>query len=425
MVTTVVDHRRRIPCSHRVPCNGGHPAPPASRIDMLRFLSSSHAVHALIALSILASGVFLYRGIVSNPPVAETREQAAALPHVEAITLATDTFPITLSSQGTAEPAVRMQLVPGIAGRVEVVGDAFEVGASFREGDLLVAIDARDYRIAVLDARARLAEAEASLQNEEAEAKRALEDWRSLGHAGTPSDLTLRKPQLASAAASAAAAEAQVQRAELDLERTRILAPWDGRVSERKVELGQFAAANAVLGEICRQGSFEVRLPLDARQFGHLSSEQLADSDIAVSLDARIGDRTHRWQGQLVRSEDIDPTTQQLFVVARVDDPVSDQGLRLRSGQFLDAVIAASTLEDAVVIPHRALTDSGDVQLLTPDNRIERRQVTLAASNNAGVAVTSGLDAGERLIVTPLPGATDGTPVQAAIDGKAADNDGT
>ena len=109
------------------------------------------------------------------------------------------------------------------------------------------------------------------LQEEQARSRQARADWKSMGRKGEPTALTARLPQVAAAKANLAAGEAQVEKAELDLSRTRLIAPYDGRVISKQVDVGEFVNRGQALGRIHALDSAEVRLPLSAKQIRYLA----------------------------------------------------------------------------------------------------------------------------------------------------------
>lgn len=233
--------------------------------------------------------------------------------------------------------------------------------------------------------------------------------------------MTLRKPQLAAASANRDAALAQVQRAELDLQRTRLLAPYDGVVSARSVDPGQFVSRGSPIGQIHAIDSVDVRLPLSSRQLTYLNTA----GDAQVELSARVGGDVRTWAGTLNRVEGIDVATQQLNVIVRVQDPyrqTSNTGSNfpLRVGQFVSARIAGKVLDEVFVIPRAALREEREVLIMTDDNKIERRAVVIAWSDDEFAAVSDGLFDNVALVTTPLSSVTDGTPVRVAGDRQSA-----
>jgi RND family efflux transporter MFP subunit len=221
-----------------------------------------------------------------------------------------------------------------------------------------------------------------------------------------------------------ASAEARLTQARLGLERTKIVAPYAGRVLERNVDIGQYVSPGTVLVRIYAVDYVEVRLPLTNRQLEFVDIPEVyrgnnpADrrADLPVRLSARIGSRIHTWDGRVVRAEgSIDTQSRQLFVIAQVDDPYGKGPAGrppLKVGQFVEAEIEGRTVDDVVVIPRSALRAGGEVLLVNDENRLETRAIEVLWTDEQNAVAGSGLAPGERLVLTPLGGAMDGIEVR-------------
>jgi len=168
---------------------------------------------------------------------------------------------------------------------------------------MLAQVDPRDYEIALILADANVAQASATLAEEQALAKQAAADWRNLGRRGSPSDLTLRKPQLAAAEANLAGARGQVQRAQLDLERTTIAAMYDGRISAKQVDLGQYVNTGSSLAQIYSTGNAEIRLPLTSNQLQFIDLDDAIARQQPIMLSATIAGSAAEWTSTLSSSK--------------------------------------------------------------------------------------------------------------------------
>lgn len=399
----------------------------------------------VLPIMVIGFAALSARLISANKPEPQIRDEQASIAAVDATRLKASRYPVLIRSRGTVQPTLANTLVPAVPGTVTSIDDDFVVGGRFSAGDVLLQIDPRDYDIALTQAQANLAQANAQLSEEQALAGQATAEWRSLGRSGEPSALTLRQPQLAAAKANSEAAVAQVLRAELDLERTRVVAPYDGIVTERLVDTGQFVGLGAPVGSIHSLHAVDVSLPLTNRQLtflqlpnaaqGEIQGDILnraADSDSAnhsnklvaqnypaVELTASVGATQLLWKGLLIRAEGIDPTTQQLNVIVRVQQPYTQADRPLRVGQFVQAKIEGQVLEDVFVIPRSALREGREVLIVDANNLIQRRDVNVVWSDNERVVIDAGVQAGEVLVTTPLSTVANGTPVQASIDGAA------
>lgn len=378
-------------------------------------------IRFLLPLLILLAGGAVAIGLIKTAPEAERKRPKTPLPTVEVMLLQPQDYQVRVPSRGTVSPLTSSTLIPEVAGKIVRVGENFRNGGFFAAGELLLQIDPRDYENAVTIARAELVEQRQALVEEEARSRQAEEDWQKLQLSGQPDPLVLRLPQLETARAKLAAAEARLRQAELELERTAILAPYAGRVLEKKVDYGQYVAAGSALAEIYASDSVEVRLPITSAQQDFLDLPETGASSAAaagmVEFIARVGERQELWPGRLVRTEaSVDVRSRQLFVVAQIEEPYRRRNGRtpLKIGQFLEAQILGKKLESVFVIPRRAIRGERSVHLVDADNRLRRKSLEVAWQDEQNLIVRGPLQAGERLSLTALPFAADGIKVKVA-----------
>ncbi len=377
----------------------------------------------LIPVLVLVGSAFAAKTILENRPEPRKRPQFPKVQAVEATALKLSNYPVVIRSQGTVKPTQSSTMVAEVTGTIVKLADDYVIGGSFSKGDVLMQIDERDYTIALTQAEANLAQSTAALQEEAARGQLAKSEWESLRRGKKASEFTLRLPQLAAARANRDAAQAQVDRAKLDLERTRFVAPFDGKVLETSVDPGQFVSRGARLGQIYSTESVDVRLPLSSRQLTFLdipTSGNLPPSQLPnIELNAVVAGEKQTWTGKVVRAEGVDTATQQLNIIARIEKPFADGRTPLRIGQFVEANIAGRVLENVFVLPRSAVREDREVLLVNKDNQLERREVTVAWADEQTAAISGGLEAGAVLVTTPLSTVTNGTPVRATIDGVA------
>ena len=302
--------------------------------------------------------------MIRNRPPVEVQSPVFTPPGVRVEEVTLRDIPLSVTSQGTVRPRTESQLVSEIAGRVTWVAPEFAEGGFFESGDVLVTIDPFDYQQAVVSARSQLAQARLRLAQEEAEAEVAVREWETLGR-GDPRALTLRKPQLEEARASVAGAEAGLERAERDLERADIVAPYAGRVRRKDVDIGQFVRVGDAVATIYAVDVAEVRLPLPDEQLAFLdlplSYRGGADQpQPRVTLRATFAGEAHEWQARIVRTEsEIDPVSRMVHAVAEVVDPYAPGPNRRRPplavGMYVEAEIAGRTARGIAVVPRAAL----------------------------------------------------------------------
>ncbi|MBT8070569.1 MAG: efflux RND transporter periplasmic adaptor subunit [Xanthomonadales bacterium] len=324
-----------------------------------------------------------------------------------------------VESQGTVRPRTETTLVSEVSGKIVSVAPEFVAGGFFREGEVLLQIDPSDYAAGLKRAEAALASRQAKLADETARAEQALKDWTNLGRQGQPSDLGLRKPQLADARANVSAAEADVQKARRDLERTRITVPYDGLVRQKAVDIGQYVTLSTRLGVTFAIDTAEVRLPLTNSDLHYLdlpSETEVKSRDKTfppVMLSAERAGETVRWQARIIRTEGVvDETSRVIYAVAQVVDPYGVLGQsnqqELKIGTFVNAKIEGLPAENVVVLPRYVLRADNTILVANADDELEILPVTVLRAEPKKVYLSGGIEGGTRVVVTtldaPIPG---------------------
>ena len=380
--------------------------------------SMAKLLRYLLPLVVLGVGYLVYAQFsVKEEPKARVRHKRPPI-EAETTVLARTDFRVTLNSQGVVRPHNETSLTSRVSGRIMKISPVFESGSFFKKDAILVELDPSDFLAAVSGAEARLARAEASLAQEEARAKQSLLDWNDLGYTEPPTELVLRKPQLKEAKANVKAAQAELSDTTRDLERTKIIAPYAGRVKERLVGLGQSVGPSTNLGDIFSTDFAEVRISLSARELPHvILPNNPDDSPIPVTLtDALAKENPQSWQGSIVRTEGIlDEKSRKLFVIARVDDPFglnSEINGPLRVGQPIRATLKGEPIKNVFVIPRENLRRPNEVILVEPvEMKLHRVVVDPVWTDEHSLVVRKGLTEGWHLVTKRLLNAPEGARV--------------
>jgi len=375
----------------------------------------------IVPAAIIIATIFSVMFIKGNPPKASRfSAPPKAKINVAVKPLQLIDYPVEIDSFGTVKPRTQSMLVAQVSGLIIDINEQFREGGFFEKGDVLLQLDDRDLKAEVKSAQANLLNAEQNLLEEQARGRQALTDWQRLGNESEPSILVLRKPQLAAAQAQVLSAQAQLERAQLNLERTKIKAPYAGRVLNRSVDLGQVVSNNMQLATIYATDSVEIRLPIKNKDLPFINlPEQYRDgaknqrgSAVNFTSDL-IGEQ--QWQGQLIRTEGaIDESAQQLYVVAKINDPyksTSDNQYPVKIGQYVKAKINGKVASQVLVIPNSAIYQ-GSYVYVVENGTLQRKNIALAWQNALQGIVSKGLEAGSQLVLTPLGQVSSGTPVQ-------------
>jgi len=355
-----------------------------------------------------------------NSQRAERKAGTAQAIMVDTVVAEVGSLNLTVNSQGTVRPRTETTLVAEVPGKIVSVSADFVAGGFFRKGEVLLQIDPSDYRAGLKRALAALASRKAKLADETARSEQALKDWRNMGKQGQPSDLGLRKPQMADAKANVSAAEADVEKARRDLERTQITVPYDGLVRQKAVDIGQYVTPGTRLGITFAVDTAEVRLPLTNSDLKYLdiptgTEARNQEKNLPpVTLSAQRAGDTDIWQARIIRTEGVvDETSRVVYAVAQVIDPYGvlgqSQQEELKIGTFVNAEIQGLPVEDIVVLPRHVLQTNNTVLSVDAKSELEILPVTVLRAEPKKVYISSGIYTGTHVITTTLDAPVPGT----------------
>jgi RND family efflux transporter MFP subunit len=368
-------------------------------------------------------------GLIASAPKVENVVPERIFPAVGVIKGHTRDVPLWVRSQGAVAPRTESALVPEVSGPVIWVSPSLASGGFFKEGEVLLRIDAQDYEAAVARARAEVARAEGEDEHAQAELRRQKGLARS--NATSPSHLSNARRAARVRSAALDSARVALEQARRDLQRTTLTAPFEGRVREEHVDMGQFVARGTPVATLYATDFAEIRLPIADRQLAFLdlpefSSETNAFEGPEVILRTSFAGREHEWRGTVVRTEgEIDARSRMVHVVAQVEDPygrASAQGPEgsikrppLAVGLFVRAEIAGSVAKGVIAIPRSAIRNDQRILIVDGENRLRERQVEIIRIDQEEVLIRTQLGEGERICTSPLQVAVEGMQVQPIL----------
>jgi RND family efflux transporter, MFP subunit len=330
---------------------------------------------------------------------------------VEVVEAQPENIRFEVEGQGNVRPKHMTNLVSQVSGQVIEISENFVNGGFFDKGEIIVQIDPADYRVALQSAKASLAQAKAALAEESARAKVAKVEWESLQMGEIPA-LGIREPQVASAVAAVQSAEAAVAKAQRDLDRTTIRAPYAGILQNKNVDIGQFLTMNTQVGTLYGSEVAEIRVPLSDRDLAYIDLPD-ANHDGAyphVALTSEVAGETYTWHGNLVRSEGVlDQNSRVIYGVVEVEDPYNQQSDRhpvpLRFGRFVELVIDGIEAQQVFRVPRYALSINNTLWVVGDERRLEQRDVNIVRSEAQHVVINEGLEPGDLVVLTQLSNA--------------------
>ena len=244
----------------------------------------------------------------------------------------------------------KIDVTAQVTGRVASISDAFRPGGEFRKGNVLFTLDSQDFTIRLEQAKADEAIANSNYILQKSKADIAESDWRKVYPNTEPPALAILEPQMIAAKANLDKAIAARKAAELALERTTILAPFDGKVLSTNIGVGQLVGINQSVGMVYSSDSVEIESPITAENIA-----TMADKDqYSVSLYPTHNPSQRLALGRLVGfGAQIDPKSRMGMAYIK---PTSTDKLAI--GTFLKAVIIKTDSLEAVRIPSKLVSMS-------------------------------------------------------------------
>jgi len=356
-------------------------------------------------LVILIGSFFAFLISVSSPKPKKGIELPKPTPvFYEVVTKKNITLKIF--TNGEVKPLNEINLISQVSGQIVEAADEFVEGGIIKAGSPLVWIDDRDYKLAVISAESRVAQASKLLEREIAESELAKNDWEELG-IGEASPLTLRIPQLKEAEAAEKAALADLEKAKLNLERTIVKLPFQGIIREKRTGVGQFVGAGSILATAFSTEEVLIALPLTDTELSYLGlplayEEEKPFTGPKVKFLSSVSNKTFEWEGRIVRTAgSIDPPTRLVYVYAEVINPYQ-QSPPLAIGMFVDAIIDGKTIKDGFLVPNSAINNNSNIYAIDKNDNLEIRDIEVLGTENDYVIIKGEINEGERVVVSPL-----------------------
>ncbi|MGS0682860.1 efflux RND transporter periplasmic adaptor subunit [Shewanella sp. 125m-7] len=351
----------------------------------------------IVVIAVGVAGLFGMSAL-KKPPEEKEEVDTTPLVSIQAVEINPMSFAVT--SYGVVNAQYETELVSQVNGEIVYLSAKFVRGGFVKKGDVLAKIDQSDYEAALIDAKAKMASAKATLVQEKAFGKVAAEEWKRIEN-GVPTELSLRKPQLAQEVAKLNSSEAGLKRANRNLERTIIKAPYDALIEARNIGLGSYVSMGTPLGKVLSIAHAEVRLPIADKELQFLDNK---GKGAKVMLSGEFAGKMQQWPAKIVRSEGvIDNQSRMTYLVAEVTDPygLKSNKNELRYGTYVTANIDGTHAGQVAEIP-RHLVINNQVATLDDEDKLRYKDVTIVRQIGSKVIVSAGLEPGMNVITSAL-----------------------
>lgn len=379
-----------------------------------------------VAVALLAAGIFgfVILQALSPAPGQVQREISAPVVQVEALKIINGPLPV--QGNGPVRPRAQVTLVAQVSGEIIGASPSLVTGGSFDKGDVLVRIDPRPYQAALNQAQAERQARQSDLDFSERQLQRDQQLTQSGAASERRRDETLNQRDRAQA--QIAGLDAQIVMRSVDLERTSVRAPFNGRVFTENIDVGSVVQPGAEIARIYADDMFEIIVPFSDREAAlipNLWSEQAGNKARATATLPFRG-RLYAWDGYVDRVEaGIDPDTRTIDVVVRIPNPTAPgrptdntaldtvaEPPPMLTGTYAKIEIEGVSLHHAM-IPRQALRADDTIWLLQDDDSLKIVSVDVAQDQGSQIAIqANALQEGTRLVTSELGFATNGLRVR-------------
>ena len=360
------------------------------------------SIGVLVAAALVA---YILVATKPEPPRAEKPLQGTL---VDVIQIDASRHEVDLHAKGTVVPAQEIELQAELGGRVIWQSRELVPGGRFKVNQPIVKVDPRDYQLAVESARSQVNQAKLELALEKRRGEVAKREWDSFGEMDVSDEqraLAQREPQLEATRLALKAAQSGLKKAQLDLTRATLRAPFNAMVVSESVDTGQLVSPQASVARLVGTDEYRVQVSVPVASLRTIRARTDDAPGSETKIIQRIGPETIVRRGEVIRQlPDLDPGGAMARILVRIENPLGKPGdLPLLLGSFVDVEVGAQPIDDAIRVPRVALRNGRNVYVMNDQNELEIREVQIAWTEPDAVLITSGLEANERVVTSRIP----------------------
>jgi membrane fusion protein (multidrug efflux system) len=342
--------------------------------------------------------------------------------------------PVTGEWVATTDGYVNAQIQPQVSGYL--IRQDYKEGSQVSKNQVLFEIDPRPLQATLDQAKGQLAQAKSQVAQSQAQLDLAginvnrdtpLAQAHAIAQSVLDNDTQTQAANKAAVAASQAAvasAQANVETAQLNLGFTKVRSLIDGIAGQAAVQVGNLVSTSSVLTSVSQLNPIKVYFYISEQEYLTLSEQakehgkaDLLSSGNAIPLKLTLANgQVYPQTGHIIFVDrSVSAQTGSIRVAAGFANP----GNLLRPGQFGKIAANTSVLQNAVLVPQRAVADLqglNQIYVVGSDNVIHAHTVKLGAQIGSNIVVSSGLDAGQVVVTEGLDKLKDGMKVSTQPD---------
>ena len=380
-------------------------------------------LQVLLPLVAIGAGLGVANLFIATGPKAAPVDAEAAQTFVRVQSAKRGEYRPSIRAMGIVQAERSVSLSPEVAGRVKEANHDLVPGGLITKDEPILRVDGRDYSDALAMTQADLAAAQLRVREENTLRKVAEHEWRDRpdGFSDETLAFALREPHLDVAKAQVKSARTRIAKAKRDLGRTLLRAPFDAVVMSETVELGQTVSPAVPVVSLAATDRFRIEVSIPVAQLQELRIPGVNTDDAAGSTAKIYNEAANDeavYVGTILRLERaVDQRGRMAKLHIAVDDPMSlgkpaaERPLPLLIGSSVRVELVGEPIPGVTVLPRTALQENGQLWVLGPDDTLHSREVNIRWRDAGTLAISTGLEAGERVVTTGLPLATEGMKV--------------
>ncbi len=387
--------------------------------------TKSTMLRIVLPLVVIALAVLVAWFLIVSGPTVPKASRGVKPTFVEVLTARVQNERAVITAYGTVQDHQRLIVQPEVSGRVVKLNRRLVIGETLGKGATLLQIDPRDYQVAVDEQRAFLAKAEFDLKVELGNQAVAKREWTLLNPSADEvtalsRQLALRRPHLKEKRIALIAAKSRLRKAQLDLQRTILRAPFHALVLNESVEKGQLINAQSSVATLVGTDEFRAQVSVPIQQLDWISFPgpgRPHGSPVRIIRERGNSEPVVR-QGTVVELlGDVTQNGRMAQILVSIPDPLElKKPAKVRRplllGEYVHVEIEGPEFHDVIVLPRDTIREGTRVLVKNAENQLEVRPVEVVLSRKDTVLISQGLQDGEEVITSQVPAAIPGLLVQ-------------
>ena len=317
------------------------------------------------------------------------------------------------NTSGFVIPAESIKMYARVSGNIMSINPNAYPGGILKKGQWLVQLETINFELALESEQAQLEQAKANFSLEQANQILAKEELLLLNNQdglNIDESLVLRQPQLTVAKAKISIAQNNVEKAKLNLERSKTVMPFDGKIISKNVGVGSKVSTNTALFSVVNTNLYWLEVKIPHKFFPLLDKQQLAQ----VSQPRLWGKGKERHAKFVSILPELDTKDRQVKVLLAIEHPQLEQSTqpKIFINDFLNVQLKGKPIDNAWTIKHSWLQPDNTIWVVDKNKTLQKRPVTVLFKGRDFIYVDTDIQAGDMALAEKPGIASVGLPVK-------------